>query len=272
MALKDIVVGLGALSLMSFSIIDIQHETKAYTKGTYYYSDNKSMLNYKAQYENLYSQITNDFDFSLSSPKFNDVPKPKPSDELLKVGIMDRISFFTCYSGISEEDYLKIKDKSSYTFAFNGEQAILAPTDLNVVSISPNTKSGIIPSFDSYFSGEGVKVILEGTKTLYSKDNNLMNEYKIRIKIANLSKIWQSLGHIVSFKNILSGRELYYTNFISTNNYLFSPGAQIAVTGNTGTIAEIKDKTSYVTVTLEKRLNNSDTWRSMTFNEFYGLE
>lgn len=271
MSLRDAAIGIGILSLMSFSLSKVDFENKVYTEGEYYYGDNSTVLNYQSMYESAYAEVPAGFDYSNSAPVFNKIPLPKEESEQLKVGTLERNSFFTVSSGITENDYQDIKDKSSFTFAFDNDEPVLSPTDLRVTTVSPNVKSGAVPSFASYFTGNGVTVVLEGNKSLYLGDDSMMNEYEIRIKLTNLSKIWQSLGHNVSYKEKSTGREIFYTDFVSTDEYHFSPAVQVAVTGRTGSIAYTESKNSYVTVTLEKRLTDSSPWTSMTFGEFYGL-
>ncbi|MBR1736792.1 MAG: hypothetical protein IJ736_07225 [Firmicutes bacterium] len=272
MSLRSVTIGIGALSLMSFSLVGIDFEKKVYTQGKYYYGDNSTILNYRSMYESAYKETPSGFDYCVSPPEFNKIPLPKEDSERLKIGMFERNSFFTVSSGIGEDDYSAIKDKSSYTFAFENDEAVLSPTDLKVTTVFPNVKSGSFPSFEAFFTGNGVTVVLEGKKSLYLGDDSTMNEYDIRIKLTNLSKIWQSIGHNVSYKERATGRELFYTDFISANEYMFSPAVQVAVTGKTGSIAEIDNKNSYVTITLEKRLTDSSPWTSMTFGEFYGLK
>lgn len=272
MSLKEVAIGLGVLSFVGITLGNFNFEEKIYTGGEYYYGDNQTVLNYKLQYETIYNKNPSDYEYAVSPPDFNKIPSQRLNDETVYVGSLGRVSFFTKMSGLSEADYIKIKDKYSHTFSFENEQAVLSPSDLKVTYIAPNTESGIIPSFSSYFSGNGVIVILEGRKSLYLGNDSIMNEYQIRIKLSNLSKTWQSIGHTVSCKEKSTERELFYTDFISENDYLFNPAVQVAVTGNTGSIAEAKGKTSYVTVTLEKRKTDSAPWSSMTFAEFYGIK
>ncbi len=270
MALREVFIGLGVFSMMGFAVADIPIETKFYSAGDYYYGDNQTVVNYKTQYETIHVEVPVGFEAALTPPEFNPVPMPKGEDETLKVGMMDRLSFFT-KDAATAADYESIKNKSSHTFAFESEEAVLAPTDLTVTAIAPNTKYGVIPSFSSYFTGSGVTVTMEGSKSLYLGGDAMMNEYKIRIKLSNLSKTWQSIGHTASYKDKATGNELFYTDFIAANDYSLKPGTQAAVTGKTGSIAAVNGKNSYVTVTLEKRLTNASVWTSMTFGEFYGL-
>jgi len=270
-SLKEAAIGISVLSLMSFSLSGIDFEKKVYTEGDYYYGDNQTVLNYRSMYESAYNSIPTGFDYSSLPPEFNKIPTPQAENEQLKIGSFERNSFFTVSSGVTEEDYKKIKDKSSYTFSFANDEAVLSPTDLKATDVSPNVKSGAVNSFASYFAGNGVTVILEGNKSLYLGDDSTMNEYNIRIKLTNLSKIWQSIGHNVSYKEKSTGREIFYTDFVSTNDYAFLPAVQVAVTGKTGSVAEMEGKNSYVTITMEKRLTDSSPWTSMTFGEFYGL-
>lgn len=270
MALRDIVIGLGVFSMMSFAVSGIDIDKKYYSEGEYYYGDNQTILNYKSQYDTIRNEVPVGYEAEISPPKFNQIPLSKSDEETLKIGTLNRLSFFM-KDAVSSVAYEEIKSKSSHTFAFDTEQAILSPTDLEVTEIFPNIKCGAIPSFSSYFTGNGVTVVMEGNKTLYLGDSSMMNEYNIRIKLTNLSKTWQSIGHTASYKEKSTGKELFYTDFISSNNYNFTPGTQVAVTGKTGSIAEIDEKNSYVTITLEKRLTESSVWTSMTFGEFYGL-
>ena len=80
------------------------------------------------------------------------------------------------------------------------------------------------------------------------------------------------IGHEVSCRDTRTNRELFYTNFISGGMNSFRPGQFIGITGRTGSIPGGDDFTDFVTIRIEKRRMNTQSWTGMTFGEFFNLQ
>jgi hypothetical protein len=260
---KGSILGVGFLGLAAiFGISVIEHEPKPYFSGEYYYSDNTTYLDYRTLWKEQNAVLPEGYVISNTPPKFEGPPVALPSVNPMG----NKFSFFQNGESV---DFAEILNETEYRFSFNQPVKVYVPFDCNVTNISPNTKSGLIPGFDGYFSGKGVTV--ETVGFVSGSDMDIGSEYEVRITYSNLSRTWQSIGHDVSCKDTKNNRELFYTNFIPGGNYNFRPGQYIGITGRTGSIPRDEEFTDYVTIRLEKRKANTQAWIGMTFGEFFNL-
>jgi hypothetical protein len=231
--------------------------------GEYYYSDNTTMLDYRTIWKEQNTVMPEGFSVSNTPPKFERPPPPLGTIKVLGT----RFSFF---QGDEDVDFNKILNQNEHRFRFNQPTKVYVPFDCNVTNVSPNTRSGMIQGFDGYFMGKGVTAEVIGI--ISNSDMNIGAEYEVKITFSNLSRIWQSIGHEVSCLDAKTNRELFYTNFIPSGGNSFRPGQFIGVTGRTGSIPRDEDFTDYVTIRIEKRRMNTQTWIGMTFGEFFNLQ
>ena len=263
MALRDSVLAIGFLGLATIlGTSVIQHDPKPYMNGEYYYSDNTTYLDYRTIWKEQNAVIPEGYVVSNTPPRFEGPPAPIRSVTPLGA----RFSFF---QNNEDVDFNGILNETEHQFKFNQPVKVYVPFDCQVTSISPNTRSGLIPGFEGYFMGRGVTV--ETTGLVSSSTLDIITEYEVRITYSNLSRTWQSMGHDVSCKDTKNNRELFYTNFVPGSAYNFRPGQFIGITGRTGSVPKGNDYTDYVTIRLEKRMINSQSWTGMTFGEFFNM-